>query len=152
MTKTTHFHSDEENGPNYSIRQSLKSCGAAENNETKIVTRATGRGAKWHIQVPILTKNASLFAKKSAKMGGPRCGRTDGNQPAASDPASTQGILIPLDSEGLATPLQFFGASSGFLKPLGIFYRQASRSTTQGDRTRELPDLLAEQRLNWRFV
>ena len=39
-------------------------------------------------------------------MGGPRCGRTDGNQPAASDPASTQGILIPWDSEGLATPLQ----------------------------------------------
>ena len=38
-------------------------------------------------------------------MGGPPL-RTRGNQPAASDPASTQGILIPWDSEGLATPLQ----------------------------------------------
>ena len=49
------------------------------------------------------------FCEKKCKNGGPPLrtdGRTDGNQPAASDPASTQGILIPWDSEGLATPLQ----------------------------------------------
>ena len=106
MSKTTDFHPDEENGPNHSIRHSLKSCGAAENNETKIVTRATGSGTEWRNQATIWSQNASLFAKKSAKMGGPRSVHTDGTQPAASDPASTQGILIPWDSEGLATPLQ----------------------------------------------
>ena len=59
------------------------------------MTRTKCSGTEWRIQVPVLTKNASLFAKKSAKMGGPHYGHVDGNQPAASDPVSTQGILIP---------------------------------------------------------
>ena len=59
-----------------------------------------------------MAHSSANFDQKRVTFGGKKCKnrgpplRTHGNQPAASDPASTQGILIPWDSEGLATPLQ----------------------------------------------
>ena len=61
MTKTTDFHSDEENGANYSIRHSLERSGAAEDKEAKIDAPPHGSSPEWRQTREKMAKNVALF-------------------------------------------------------------------------------------------